>query len=104
MKSINDIFKNNRMALDIPEVNELVEYCRELEGKIIERKQNDKWSMEDKLAELARDVYNGMVDAEEANLLHDRWPSEFQPTDYKEAFNNLKKYFEEFAEDNKFRL
>ena len=49
MKSINQIFKNNKSLMYEPEVVELIEYCQELEGEIIENKQSEKFSFEDKL-------------------------------------------------------
>ena len=104
MKSINDIFKNDTHLMSNPKVEELIEYCRELEGKLIEVEQGKQFKKEDALAELTRDVYNSINDAEEQDLLHERWPEEFPATDYKEAFKNLKKYFEEFSRDNRFEL
>ena len=41
MKNINQIFKNNTSLMYHPEVDELIEYCRELEGKVVERNIDD---------------------------------------------------------------
>ncbi len=40
MKSIKQIFKDNPELMDISEVNELIEYCSDLEGIVIENRQN----------------------------------------------------------------
>ena len=38
MKNINQIFKDKTFLMDYPEVEELIEYCRELEGEVLEKK------------------------------------------------------------------
>jgi hypothetical protein len=38
MKSISQIFRTNRELLDEPEVQELVDYTRELEGLVMDKK------------------------------------------------------------------
>ena len=42
MKSISQIFRNNRDLLDTPEVQELAEYTRELEGLVMDKKYLEK--------------------------------------------------------------
>ena len=49
MKSINQIFKNNPDLMESPEVRELIDYCRELEGDIMENTQSEKFSFCDKI-------------------------------------------------------
>ena len=55
MKSINQIFTNNKQLMDEPEVQELIEYCRELEEETINSKFDKTYSFEDKLAEVKYD-------------------------------------------------
>ena len=103
MKSINQIFKKNPELLDNEEVNELVEYCRELETEIIENNQSSVFSFEDKLAELVRDLnisINQLLkdDADAIRFM------ETPRVDYEDSMKNLKEYIEEFAKDNNFRL
>ena len=59
MKSINQIFKDNTSLMDEPEVKELIEYCQELEGKVMNK---EDWTKEDWNHHMARLV---MMAAEE---------------------------------------
>ena len=102
MKSINQIFKNNPELMDILEVKELIEYCSELEGEIIENKQNKQFSFEDKLTELVRDINNGIKDVEKQKEEHIRF--NFEPPNYEFCIENLKKYLADFSRVNRFRL
>ncbi len=54
MKNINQIFKNNRHLMDEPEVVELIEYCRELEGYAMEVEINRQYDKEDGARRLLR--------------------------------------------------
>jgi len=47
MKNINQIFKNNKTLMDNPEVQELIDYCVELEGQVVEKKIDDTYSKEE---------------------------------------------------------
>ena len=38
MKNIRQIFKSNTSLMDHPEVQELIDYCVELEGNVVEKK------------------------------------------------------------------
>jgi hypothetical protein len=102
MKSIKQIFKNNPDLMDISEVDELIEYCRELEGKVIENIQIKQFSFEDKLTELVRDIYNGIRDVEKEKEEHIRF--NFEAPNYESCVENLKKYLSNFSRDNNFRL
>jgi hypothetical protein len=39
MKSISQIFRNNEHLMDLDPVEELIDYCRELEDKVVENNQ-----------------------------------------------------------------
>ena len=58
MKSISQIFRNNRELLDTPEVQELAEYTRELEGLVMDKKIEDNYDKEDILLGIIRDIYS----------------------------------------------
>ena len=87
-----------------PEVKELMNYCQELEGQVIENTQSKQFSFEDKLAELARDVFIGIKKIAEEEENHQRFGNDFEKPDYENAIKNLKQYFLDFARDNHFRL
>lgn len=90
--------------MEDPEVKELIDYCRELEGQVIENTQSKKFSFEDKLAELARDVFIGIKQIDEEEENYNRFGDDFEKPDYESAIKNLKQYFLNFARDNHFRL
>jgi len=86
------------------EVKELIDYCRELEGQVIETTQSKQFSFEDKLTELVRDLFIGIKQIEEEEANHQRFGADFDKPDYEIAVKNLKQYFLNFAKDNHFRL
>jgi ABC-type microcin C transport system permease subunit YejB len=102
MKSINQIFKNNKHLMDEPEVMELVEYCRDMESEIIEYKQTKKYSFEDKLTTLVREIYSNLREMERMEVEHERFG--FDKPNHEEAIKGLTKYLIQFSMDNKFRL
>jgi hypothetical protein len=86
------------------EVKELIDYCRELEGQVIETTQSKQFSFEDKLTELVRDVFIGIKQIEGDEFDYQRFGDDFEKPDYEIAVKNLKQYFLDFARDNNFRL
>jgi hypothetical protein len=102
MKSIPQIFQNNRGLMDEPEVQELIEYCQELEGQVMDTKQSEQFSFEDKLTILVREIYGGIKDVQREQMEHDRW--DFDTPDYKQCVENLDRYLREFSRNNKFNL
>ena len=96
MKNINKLFKNNRKLLYEPEVQELVEYCRELEGKILERKIEDEYSKEQFYAQVFKDIYQSCNDTLKDDEIAERF-KETPRVDFKETISNLKKYMQEMC-------
>jgi hypothetical protein len=91
MKSVNQIFKNNTHLIDEPEVIELIEYCQELEGEVLEKKIEDTYSKEEIYLQMLKDIY----DSCDKTLTDDQLSERFKETprvDFKEAVINLKKY------------
>ncbi len=103
MKSINQIFKRNPELLNNEEVNELVEYCRELESEVMDNKYVSNFSFEDKLSELVRDLNISIGDL----IKEDKESIRFGETprvNYEDAVKYLKDYIEDFAKENNFLL
>jgi hypothetical protein len=96
MKNINQIFKNNKHLMDISEVSELIDYCRELEGKILERKIKDEYSKEQYYAQVFKDIYQSCNDTLKDDDLAERF-KETPRVDFKETITNLKKYMLEMC-------
>ncbi len=93
MKSVNQIFKNNTHLMDHPEVQELIEYCQELEGKFMEVEINKQYDKEDILINLIRDIYescNVTMRDEEDSIRFGETPR----VDFKNTIGNLKKYID----------
>ena len=105
MKSINQIFRNNRELLDVPEVQELAEYTRELEGLVMDKKIEDNYDKEDILLGIIRDIFTSCKDTLEQDELHQRFPSEVEPiADYKESLVNLKRFISNMCREYKINL
>jgi hypothetical protein len=91
MKSVNQIFKNNKHLMDEPEIIELIEYCQELEGEVLEKKIEDTYSKEEIYLQILKEIY----DSCDKTLTDDQLSERFKETprvDFKEAVINLKKY------------
>lgn len=84
-----------------PEVQELIDYCQELEGQVISRNIDDVYDKELIYLEMIRDIYNSCNDIGEQEMLNERYPNEFPQVDYKEMVVNLKIYIEKMARENK---
>ena len=56
MKDINKIFETNKDLITQPEVVVLIDYCRELEGEILEVNINKRYSKEIILLEFLKEV------------------------------------------------
>jgi len=102
MKSINQIFKNNEHLMDLGPVEELIEYCRELEDKVVENNQVIDQTVI--LKQLISEISGSCVDLLKEDEKSERWPTDFERVDFKEAVINLKKYISLYCIDNKIRL
>jgi hypothetical protein len=96
MKNINQLFQSNKKLLYEPEVQELIDYCRELEGKILERKIKDEYSKEQYYAQVFKDIYQSCNDTLNNDALAERF-KETPRVDFKETITNLKKYMLEMC-------
>ena len=82
MKSVKSIFKYNKFLLEEPEVQELIDYCEELQAKLIEIKQDKQFSKEIIFSEMVREIRDGCDE-----ILNSQ-----EEIDYKEMVKNLKNY------------
>lgn len=103
MKSINNIFKNNKDLLDIPEVNELVEYTREIEGELINNKFDNNYNKEDILLMMIGDIKNGILQTLKDDEESIRF-NEIPRVDFKESIINLRSYIDKMCEEYNIRL
>lgn len=93
LKSINQIFSSNPNLKEEPEVQELIDYCQEIEGELFKKIQQESFSHEERLSELVRDIYRSLKES------LDESQSEI---DYKQCLVNLKSYLNDFSRENKF--
>ena len=91
MKNINQIFKNNTHLMDEPEVIELIEYCQELEGKLMEVEINKQYDKEDILINVIRDIKESCEQTINDNEESIRF-NEIPRVDFEKCVVNLKKY------------
>jgi len=92
MKNVNQIFKNNKHLMDEPEVIELVEYTRELEEIVLQRKIEDSYDKEHILRSMLLDILTSCRDMEDTNQLSERYPDMYEKCDTESLVKNLKTY------------
>ena len=104
MKNINQIFKNNKHLMDEPEVIELVEYTRELEEIVLQRKIEDSYDKEHMLKSMLSDILTSCRDMEDTNQLADRYPGMYEKSDAESLVKNLKTYILDMNYKNNLRI
>ena len=100
MKSIRQIFRFNPQLMDEPEVEELIEYCRELEGQVMENSLASNYNKEINVTDIVRDIHISCVEIIKQD--EDRFNDE--EIDYKQAIINLDKYIVKLCEEYKIIL
>jgi hypothetical protein len=93
MKNVNQILKNNKHLIEHPEVQELIDYCRELEGKLMEVEINKQYDKEDILINVIRDIKESCEQTINDNEESIRF-NEIPRVDFEKSVVNLKKYIE----------
>lgn len=104
MKNISQIFKNNYHLMDIPQVEELIEYTRELEGEVFEKKIQDTYDKEHMLKSMLQDILQSCRDMEDANQLAERYPDMYEKSDAESLVRNLKTYILDMNQKNELGL
>ena len=97
------MFKNNTSLMDYPEVEELIEYCRDLEGEVVQKKIDDIYDKEEIYLQILKDIYESCGKTLEDQDTSDRF-KEIPPVDFKMSIINLKKYLESVQRLYGFRL
>ena len=103
MKNISQIFKGNEHLMDLAPVEELIDYCVELEGQVVEKKIDDTYSKEEIYLQMLKEIY----DSCDKTLTDDELAERFKETprvDFKQAVINLKKYMGAVAQMYGFML
>lgn len=100
MKSIKQIFKSNPELMYEPEVEDLIEYCRELEGQVMEYSLASNYNKEINVTDIVRDIHISCLEIIKQD--EDRFND--KEIDYKEAIINLNKYIVKLCEEYKINL
>jgi hypothetical protein len=102
MKSINQIFRGNEHLMDLEPVEELIDYCRELEDEVVNNSQVVDQTII--LKQLISEINRSCKELLEENEKSERWAKDFEPVDFKESIVNLREYIIKYCLDNKIRL
>lgn len=103
MKNINQIFKNNKHLMDSLEVMELIEYCRELEGDVMDVEINKQYDKEEVLHNIVKEIHSSchqLISDEEESVRFGETPR----VDFEKSILNLKEYIEDINRVYKFGL
>ena len=101
MKNIRQIFKGNEHLTGFGPVEELIEYCQELEGQVLERKVEDVYDKEHILKTMLQVILNSCRDMEETNQLSERYPDMYEKGDAESLVKNLKTFILDMNYKNK---
>jgi len=92
MKSIGQIFKGNEHLMDLHPVEELIDYCQDLEGQILERKVEDTYNKEHMLKSMISDILLSCKEYDENKILQERYPDLYKKIDADDLVKNLMNY------------
>ena len=104
MKNIRQLFKGEEYLMDFAPVDELIEYCRELEGNVFERKIEDNYDKEHMLKSMLSDILSSCREYEENKILEDRYPELYEKVDADSLVKNLMDYIISMNAKNDLRL
>lgn len=104
MKSVSQIFKGNEHLMDLGPVEELIDYARELEGIVLERKVDDTYDKEHMLKSMLSDILSSCREYEENKILQDRYPELYNKIDADDLVKNLINYIITMNVKNNLRL
>jgi hypothetical protein len=90
--------------MDKPEVQELVDYTRELEEMVLQRKIEDSYDKEHMLKTMLSDILTSCRDMEETNKMSERYPDMYEKSDAESLVKNLKNYIMDMNYKNNLRI
>lgn len=102
MKNKLEIFKNAKDLLDEPEVQELLDYCEDLEDQIVDFKFEKDKNKELILLDMIKEVVKGCNALEKEQMEHERFG--YEAPNYQETITNLKRYILEICRNNQIYL
>jgi hypothetical protein len=88
--------------MDLQPVEELIDYCQDLEEKVIET--NLEENKEHIYKSIIQDILISCNELEESKLLADRYPDFYKKTDAETLVQNLKNYILDMNRINKLNI
>ena len=104
MKNINQLFRKRTDLLNNEEVQKLIEYTQDLEGKVLERKVEDTYNKEHLLKTMLSDILSSCREYEENKILQDRYPELYKKIDADDLVKNLLEYITSMNAKNNLKL
>lgn len=104
MKNIHQIFQGNEHLMDLNPIEELIDYCRELEGQVLERKIEDTYDKEHMIKGMLSDILTSCKEYEQNKILEERYPELYKKIDADDLVKNLMEYIINMNAKNDLRL
>lgn len=104
MKNINQLFRKRTDLLNNEEVQKLIEYTQDLEGKVLKRKVEDTYNKEHLLKTMLSDILSSCKEYEENKILQDRYPELYKKINADDLVKNLINYISSMNAKNNLRL
>lgn len=102
LKNKQEIFKNAKLLLDEPEVQELLDYCESLEEELVEFKFEKSNNKELIMLDMLKEVVKSCKAIEQQEMEHERFG--YPLPDYSDAIRSLKSYIYDMDRINKLRI
>jgi hypothetical protein len=102
MQNKLEIFNKAQDLLDEPEVQELLNYCEQLEDELVDLKFEKNKNKELILLDMIKEVLKGCNAIEKEQLEHERFG--YESPNYQATISNLKSYILEICRDNQIYL
>jgi hypothetical protein len=102
LKNKLEIFKKAQDLLDEPEVQELLDYCEQLEDELVDFKFEKNKNKELILLDMIKEVVKGCNAIEKEQMEHERFG--YEVPNYQATISNLKSYILEICRDNQIYL
>jgi hypothetical protein len=100
MRNKLEIFKKAQELLEEPEVQELLNYCEQLEDELVDLKFEKNKELI--LLDMIKEVLKGCNAIEKEQLEHERFG--YETPNYQATISNLKSYILEICRDNQIYL
>jgi hypothetical protein len=102
MRNKLEIFKKAQDLLDEPEVQELLDYCEQLEDELVDFKFEKNKNKELIILDMIKEVIKGCNAIEKEQIEHERFG--YEAPNYQATISNLKRYILGICKDNQIYL